>query len=245
MTVRFTGEDQARVLELGAKSPLTGGGTYARVAGGDDVYLIAPGLADTLAMPPDQLRETMFVPFEDDRVRRVELDWGDRHLVFVRQEGGTSWSMERDGRAVGTQDASQLSELWFALHQWRAADFASDRGDEPAVQQRYGLAEPYGRIRLEFQGAPGGPSAPYLEIRVGATAEEGGRYVATNEGPWVYRLDADDLSYFEEQVLPALEKPATAGGQQQEQGAKESGGSGGAEGAGSGGGDEPAAGDGR
>ncbi|ADU50595.1 hypothetical protein Tmar_0474 [Thermaerobacter marianensis DSM 12885] len=222
VTVRFTGQDGAKVLELGAQSPLTGGGTYARVAGEDKVYLLAPGLADTLTMAPDQLRETMFVPFNADRVQRVELQWGDDRLVFVRQEGGTNWSMEHNGRRVGTQDGSQLSELWFALHQWRAAAFVTDQGDDPAVRKRHGLDEPYGRIRLEFQPAPGQKSGPYLEIRAGATAAEGGRYVATSEGPWVYRLDPDDLSYFEDQVLPGLKKPATDakpnGGQGSDQG---------------------------
>ncbi|EKP94355.1 DUF4340 domain-containing protein [Thermaerobacter subterraneus] len=211
VTVRFAGQGEARVLELGARSPLTGGGTYARLEGGRQVYLIAPGVADTLQLPPGQLRETMFLPFNDERVRRVEVDWNGRRLVFVREEGGTSWSMERDGRPVGKQDSSQLSELWFALHQWRAAGFAADQGDEPAAQRRYGLAEPYGRIRLEFQPAPGQQAAPWLEIRVGAPAEEGGRFVMTSEGPWVYRLDPDDLSYLEDQVLPALEKPVEEG----------------------------------
>lgn len=215
VTVRFTGQDEARVLELGAESPVTGGGTYGRRAGQDAVYLLSPGLADTLKMAPDALRETMFVPFEDDRVRRVELEWDGARLVFVRQEGGTSWSMERDGRRAGTQDDSQLSELWFALHQWRAADFVSDQGDEPAVRARYGLDAPYGRIRLEFQAAPGQKAGPHLEIRVGGTADEGGRYVMTNEGPWIYRLDPDDLAYFEDQVLPGLREPATGGGQGQ------------------------------
>ncbi|MFS8639231.1 MAG: DUF4340 domain-containing protein, partial [Symbiobacteriaceae bacterium] len=206
ITVRFAGSGEARVLELGSDSPLTGSGTYARVAGGQKIWTISSELADTLQMSIDELRETMFVSFADDRVRAVEIRWGEERLAFQREETGTSWTMRRDGRDAGKQDSGKLAELWFALHQWRAEEVVSDRAGEAAEQGRYGLDEPYGEIRLRFGSTDKG--APELVVRVGKETAAGGRYVTTNEGPWVYALDPDDLQYFEEQVLPTLREPA-------------------------------------
>lgn len=206
ITVRFAGSGEARVLELGGDSPLTGGGAYARVANGQKVWTVSSELADTLRMSIDELRELMFVPFADERVRVVEIRWGEERLAFQREETGTSWKMQRNGRDAGKQDSGRLSELWFALHQWRAEEVVSDRAGEAAEQGRYGLDEPFGEIRLRFGST--GKGAPELVVRVGKKTAAGGRYVTTNEGPWVYALDPDDLQYFEEQVLPPLREPA-------------------------------------
>ena len=143
----------------------------------------------------------------DDRVRAVEIRWGKERLAFEKEEAGTSWKMRRDGRDAGKQDATRLSELWFALHQWRAEEVVSDRAQQAAEQARFGLDEPFGEIRLRF-GSVTGTSAPELVLRVGKETPGGGRYVTTNEGPWVYALDPDDLQYFEEDVLPTLREPA-------------------------------------
>ena len=237
VTVRFAGEQAARVLELGSDSPLTGGGTYARLAGGRRVWLLPASLADTLRMPVQQLRETMFVPFNDDRVQSVELAWGEERLAFTRQETGTSWTMQRNGRAAGTQDASQLSELWFSLHQWRAQRFVSDGGDEPAERQRYGLDRPFGEIRLRFQPLPGQKAGPELVVRVGRETGDGGRYAMTSEGPWIYALDPDDLKYFQDEVLPALRQPVGKEGDASAPGDKGGGSQGGTGTEGAGGGE--------
>lgn len=233
VTVRFANSGDTRVLELGGDSPLSSGGAYARVAGGQKVWTISSDLAGTLRMSIDELRETMFVPFADDRVRAVEIRWGKERLAFQREEAGTSWKMQRDGRDAGKQDASRLSELWFALHQWRAEEVVSDGAREAAERARYGLDEPFGEIRLRFGGSLG-KGAPELVLRVGKETPAGGRYVTTNEGPWVYALDPDDLQYFEEQVLPTLREPAAGkdragegGAEGQDRGGNEGGNAGG------------------
>lgn len=85
---RVTGDDQPRVLTLGAAS---GDGVYARSTAREHLLTLPQSVADSLRKNPGDLRDLGFVALDPSRVERLVIADGDRRLDLEKRDA--SWQI--------------------------------------------------------------------------------------------------------------------------------------------------------
>jgi hypothetical protein len=131
---RLKGEKNFRHLLLGEKTP-TGSDLYAKLQGGNRVFLVSSHLDSTFNRTPFDLRDKTILEFDREKVDSVEVASGTAALQFVRS--GSDWKIAKPIGARGDYGAIEgvVTRLSSAQMQ-RIVDA------HPGDLKQYGLDKP-------------------------------------------------------------------------------------------------------
>jgi hypothetical protein len=136
------GPDSSRqTLDVGLRRD---GRYYAADASRPAVFLVDSGLVSALRKRPDDFREMKIAPFEEWKVRRVEIRSPASGAVAFRKDTSGVWSFDPPGRE--TADGEKLEDLLSSLSSLEADDFITRN---PSGLSRYGLDPAIREVALE------------------------------------------------------------------------------------------------
>ncbi len=162
-------------LLAGDESP-TGGFTYVKLAGKPEVLAVGAWQVNRMRKTLYDLRDKTVLPFDRERVTKIELIRPDSTVVCERDASG-AWNVVRPfGKAL---DRERGDALLAALHGLRARAFVAESVDPPA---QYGFDRPPLTVRLS------GQEGPILTLTLGKKVGEH-LYARVDRKATVYEVD--------------------------------------------------------
>jgi len=103
---------RASLLLSGKKEEDGGDIVYAKRGETAQVVSLKTDILDTIKVAPDALREKKIFPFDSWKVKKVDLDWGDRQVTLEKREEGKWWITDPlEARAASGKISPFLSSL--------------------------------------------------------------------------------------------------------------------------------------
>ncbi len=153
-----------------------GGSIYAAPGGGDEVWLLPAGLAQTAAKSVFDLRDKSVLAFRQDLVERLELTMDGATVKLVRRQAGADplWDFAGGGEA----SPSEIDRILTYLGALKALGFV-DRGVDPAAM---GLQNPRGKVVLGLKAEEGKPASELALLIGGKDEKDNQVYLRRAEG---------------------------------------------------------------
>ena len=172
--------------------------TYIRVTGKEEILVTSLNMTYRLDKKASDYRSKTLLGFTSSDVKRVEMDFDNRHFDLVRGTGA-DWIINQPVKAYGQPD--NIKKLLDAASRVRVKEFTEDN---PASLDPFGLTQPMFMIRITTEhteevkntavGPETQPAQPTFKtvvathtLLVGNTADlkSTTRYVKREDLPWV------------------------------------------------------------
>jgi hypothetical protein len=212
---RASGKKETLDLAGGIDNPFDGS-VYVKREGEDAVHAIAGTFQVAVAKSTFELREKRLVPFEETRLKEIDLASG-RQRIALRLDDAGHWQLSAPTEERADDAAARA--LWTAIQTERATAFPEDT---PQARQDFGLEHPV--LEATFVPEHGAPTRIALGERGSGEARHafaavttGGHHALAQVPPALIdalRKTPDDLrdhtvlSFQPEQVAEIAVKPA-------------------------------------
>ncbi len=172
---------------------------FAQIPGDDDLWKAPLALAGALREPLDVIRSRLLLGVPRHLIAEFRIERSDGAQWSAKRFASSWRRVEPADAPLAEFDVRDLLVPWVTLE---AAEFVDDRPENLAL---YGLDPPVGTVRFRLDAgtadpanAPAEPSeAAWVELRVGAEAPDGGRYVGVPEWNAVVRVVEPILEWLE------------------------------------------------
>ncbi len=182
LTVTAGPDSVRKTLQLGTRRD---GRVYASDGARPSVYLVDTGLVNVLLKPADQFRETKIAPFEEWRVKRVEIRSPSSGPVALRKDSTGAWTFEPPGPEKA--DGNRVGKLLAALASLKAETFIARN---PDGLSRYGLEPAVREVILEGEGGE-----PLARIGFGKVRDSRTLFLINRSTRWVAAARNDILKH--------------------------------------------------
>jgi hypothetical protein len=187
-TLRLTvvvGQDRVVHTLLLGKLDTDRQGVYAKRADTTNVFLLPQSFWNSLPKTPAALRDKTILPFDRERITRLELLSADNRTIITRA-GPRQYKLEQPVSAEG--DSEAISRLLGELQELKAKDFTAETSDDLAT---YGLASPRFQVTLWEEASGPAQDVRHHTLHFGnAASDTQGVYVRVAERPTIYLVDS-------------------------------------------------------
>lgn len=191
--VTVSAKDQKpRTLEIGKKDESTKeGGRFARVAGGDAVFVLSEKIAANLHADPFDFLDKNLADFSPEDIERIEYK-NTASFTLERKKG--EWQLTGTPFPLPSLDKQVLEGILKPWQKLRADKFSA--AGTKIAWEKYGLDKPTATVTLTISKGDADKPKQFL-VELGAESKDGGRYARFDKKDAVVVLPvalADQLS---------------------------------------------------